>query len=210
MEMPVPQKSFGALYLEKAFTYREYLKLVEDLAAEGKATGPDQSEGYVHYSQLNIQRMHRLEKTTILLPEIKEQLLSIDRPQTWLVITEGWCGDAAQSLPVIQAMSMVNPLITLRLVLRDEHPGLIDHYLTNGISRSIPILIAMDTATHEELFVWGPRPAALQQLFMGMKSEGLSYDVIKEEVQRWYNKDKTISIQHDLTALVLAVPERKD
>jgi hypothetical protein len=190
-----------AIYLEKAISYEAYKQLVEDLLAAGKVTGPNQSEALVHYSQLNGQRMHRVEKTIQILPAVQEQMLSIDSPQTWLVLTEGWCGDAAQSLPVMQALAGLNSRISLRLLLRDEHLELMDRYLTNGVSRSIPKLIALDPRTGQELFTWGPRPAALQESFIGMRSEGLPYDVIKEELQRWYNKDKTFSIQQELAGL---------
>jgi hypothetical protein len=154
-----------------------------------------------HYSQLNVQRMHRVEKTIQILPEVKEGMLAVTRPQTWLVLTEGWCGDASQSLPVIKALADLNPNIRMRILLRDDNPELIDRYLTNGISRSIPKLIALDPATGAELFTWGPRPIALQESFYGMRSEGLPFDVIKEELQRWYNADKTVSIQRELAAL---------
>ena len=189
------------IYLEKAISYEAYKQLVDDLLAAGKATGPASSEALVHYSALNQQRMHRLEKTTEVLPAVREQVSGIGKPQTWLVLTEGWCGDAAQSLPVMHALAELNPLISLRLLLRDDNLELMDRYLTNGVSRSIPKLIGLDTATGEELFTWGPRPTALQESFMGMRGEGLSYDVIKEELQRWYNKDKTASIQQELAGL---------
>jgi hypothetical protein len=188
-------------YLEKAISYEAYKLMVDELLAQGRTTGPNQSEAFIHYTQLNQQRMHRLEKTTEVLPAVKEAIGSILRAQTWLVLTEAWCGDAAQSLPVIYTLSRLNPLIDLRLLLRDENLELMDMYLTNGTSRSIPKLIGLDTATGEERFTWGPRPAALQESFMGMRSEGLPYDVIKEELQRWYNKDKTISIQQELAGL---------
>jgi hypothetical protein len=160
----------------------------------------------VHYSQLNVQRMHRVEKTIQILPEVKEQLQRVSRPQTWLVLSEGWCGDASQSLPVMKAVADLNPKIRMRVLLRDENPELMDRYLTGGISRSIPRLIAVDPATGTELFTWGPRPAALQESFYGMRSEGLPYDVIKEELQRWYNMDKTVTIQRELAALADAAP----
>jgi hypothetical protein len=189
------------IYLEKAISYEAYKQLVGDLLAAGKATGPNSSEGLVHYSELNLQRMHRLEKTIQVLPAVQEQVTGIGKPQTWLVLTEGWCGDAAQSLPIIHALAVLNPLISLRLLLRDENIELMDRYLTNGVSRSIPKLIGLDTATGEELFTWGPRPAALQESFIGMRGEGLPFDVIKEELQRWYNKDKTVTVQQELAAL---------
>ena len=201
MDMPGNGMKIEQDYLQKSITYESYKRLIEDLLAEGKATGPEQSEALTRYTQLNVQRMHRLEKTIQLLPEVSEQMTGVSRPQTWLVLTEGWCGDAAQSLPVIKALADLNPNIQLRILLRDENPELMDRYLTNGVSRSIPKLIAVDRATGAQLFTWGPRPAALQESFYGMRSEGLPHDVIKEELQRWYNTDKTVTIQRELAAL---------
>jgi hypothetical protein len=204
MDMPGTERRVEPSYLEKSITYDAYKKLVEDLLAAGKATGPQQSEAMTHYSLLNVQRMHRVEKTMQILPEVREQLIRIKRPQTWLVLTEGWCGDAAQSLPVIKALADLNPQIGVRILLRDENPELMDRYLTNGISRSIPKLIALDPATGAELFTWGPRPTTLQESFYGMRSKGLHFDVIKEELQRWYNTDRTVTIQRELAALLKA------
>ena len=203
MNMPGTDRKVELSYLQKSMTYESYKQLVEDLLAAGKATGPQQSEALVHYSQLNVQRMHRVEKTIQILPGIREQMPGVSRPQTWLVLTEGWCGDASQSLPVMKALADLNPHIQMRTLLRDENPELMDRYLTNGVSRSIPKLIAVDPATGMELFTWGPRPTALQELFYGMRSEGLPYDMIKEELQRWYNKDKTVTIQRELAALAI-------
>jgi Thioredoxin len=201
MDISRPERTVELPYIEKSISYDAYKQLVENLLAAGKVTGPQQSEALVHYSQLNLQRMHRVEKTIQVLPEIKAKLLLLSQPQTWLVLTESWCGDASQSLPVMQSLADLNPNIRLRILLRDENPELMDRYLTNGVSRSIPKLIAVDPATGKEFFNWGPRPTALQESFYGMRSEGLSYDVIKEELQRWYNKDRTMTIQQELAAL---------
>ena len=201
MDMPGTGRKVELSYIEKSMTYEAYKQLVEDLLAEGKATGSIQSEAMKHYTELNMQRMHRVEKTIQILPEIKEQLPGVRRPQIWLVLSEGWCGDAAQSLPVMKALANLNPNIQMRVLLRDENPELMDRYLTGGISRSIPKLISVDPETGTELFTWGPRPTALQESFYGMRSEGLTYDVIKEELQRWYNKERTVTIQRELTAL---------
>jgi hypothetical protein len=206
MDNPGTGRKIEPAWLAKAITYEQYKTLVDDLLAAGKATGPIQSEALVHYSQLNQQRMHRLEKTMQLIPAVKDQLLGIGRRQTWLVLTEGWCGDAAQSLPVMQALASLNPMISLRLLLRDDNSALMDRYLTNGVSRSIPKLIALDPLTGEELFTWGPRPKALQESFLEMRASGLPYEGIKEALQHWYNKDKTVTIQRELAALV-ATPE---
>lgn len=206
MDIPRPERTIERNYIEKSISYDDYKQLVETLLVAGKVTGPQQSEALAHYSQLNLQRMHRVEKTIQLVPEIKDKLLLLHQPQIWLVLTEGWCGDASQSVPVMQALAIVNPNIRLRILLRDENPELMDRYLTNGDSRSIPKLIALDPDTGKELFTWGPRPTALQETFYGMRSEGLSYDIIKEELQRWYNKDRTVTIQQELATLATNTP----
>lgn len=200
-------KKVDTAYLKKAISYEAFIKLMNDLLAEGKTTGPNQSEAFIHYTQMNQQRMHRLEKTTSVLPTAKESIISVTNPQIWLVLTEAWCGDAAQSLPVMHILAQQNPLIDLQILLRDDNLELMDQYLTNGISRSIPKLIALDAATGTTLFTWGPRPTALQELFYQMKTGGKDYDTIKEELQRWYNNDRTASIQSELAGLAAATSE---
>src|SRR5580692_605838 len=135
MDSPGTGQKIESGYLQKAISYDAYKRLLEDLLSAGKTTGPLQSEAMVHYAELNLQRMHRLEKTIQVLPAVATQMSGVDRSQIWLVLTEGWCGDAAQSLPVIHALAELNPLISLRLLLRDENLELMDRYLTNGVSR---------------------------------------------------------------------------
>ena len=62
------------------------------------------------------------------------------------------------------------PGLELRIVLRDEHPEVMDRYLTNG-SRSIPIVIALDEE-FRELGHWGPRPRELQAWVMEQPAHG--------------------------------------
>jgi hypothetical protein len=192
------RKVIDRKYLNSAMDYPGYRKLVDDLLLEGKVTGPQQSESLAHYTKLNVQRMQRIDKTVQLLPEVSETLRAISKPQTWLVITEGWCGDAAQILPVLNAMTNANPLIQLRLLLRDENPELIDQYLTDGTSRSIPKLVVLDAETLEEKFNWGPRPAPLQELYKKMRTEGMDYAAIAQELHGWYAKDKTVHTQKEI------------
>ena len=205
METSAAGRKIEPAYLAKAITYPAYTALIASLLAQDRTTGSDQSAAMVHFTQLNQQRMHRLEKVIELLPETVTLIRGISTPQTWLVLTEAWCGDAAQSVPVMHAVAALNPLIELKLLLRDENLGLMDQYLTHGVSRSIPKLIGVDTTTSEELFVWGPRPAPLQEIFMRLKAEGMEFHQIKEELQRWYNKDKTATIQQELSAVASGV-----
>lgn len=205
MDTPNTGRTIEAVYLQKAISYEAYTALIDDLVSKGQTSGPDQSAAMVHYTQLNQQRMHRWEKTIQLLPSAEAAIRSITLPQTWLVLTEAWCGDAAHIIPIMHALAALNPLITLRFLFRDENPELMDRYLTDGVSRSIPKLIGLDTATLEELFTWGPRPATLQALFMQLRQNGTAFPEIKEELQRWYNKDKTVAVQEELSLLVAGV-----
>ncbi len=188
-------------FLSRAMDYETYKKVITDLLAEHKVTGPVQSELLTSYTKLNVHRMRRIEKTIELLPDVKKVLEKISSPQTWLVLTEGWCGDAAQIVPVIHAMATINQHIQLQMLLRDENPELMDLYLTNGKSRSIPKLVAL-SSTREEIFNWGPRPDYLQKRFYQLKNEGMAHDMIKEDLHRWYAKDRTHTIQQEIGTLL--------
>lgn len=187
--------------LENTLTYQEYKDLVKELLADGKSTGPNQSEDLTNYSMLNDRRMKRLDKTIKIADETAQEIQKLDEPQTWLVITEGWCGDAAQNLPVLDKMAALNENINLKLVLRDENLELMDLFLTNG-GRSIPKLIALDI-DNNVIDSWGPRPTVATKMVADYKAEHGTLDPeFKQDLQVWYNKDKGKSTQDDFVKLV--------
>ncbi len=188
-------------FLAKSMTFAEYIKLIDDLLLEGKTTGGIQSEAMFDYGRLNRQRMHRLEKTVSLGVELSEIVRSVQRPTIWLTLTEGWCGDAAQNIPVIEKIASESNNIETRYLLRDENLELMDAYLTNN-ARSIPKLIVLDTQTFEVLGIWGARPAAAQDAYLKWKDQRLEKPAIMEKMQRWYNDDKTLSLQSEFAELV--------
>lgn len=188
-------------YTDRGMYYDEYRRLIDAFLMVGKSTAKRESESLVEHSKLNVVRMNRLDKTTEIIPELQEKISEISAPQTWLVLTEGWCGDAAQIVPVLNKIAELNSNIQLKFLLRDEHLELMNKYLTNGKSQSIPKLVVLDEHNNE-LFNWGPRPQALQELFYHMKANAMNNDSIKEEIHKWYAKDKTMSIQKDLLALL--------
>jgi hypothetical protein len=187
--------------LNKAMSYTQYRNLLQDLFAQGKTTGNNQSEEYLGYAKINLQRMQRLEKTTQLSEDLRSALSKITKSYIWLVITEGWCGDAAQNLPVLHLLAQEFKVIELKLILRDEHLEVMDQYLTNG-SRSIPKLICLEKDSLKEKFVWGPRPAVLQDIVIQMKKENKPKSEKGLVTQNWYNMDKTRSLQLELLNLV--------
>jgi hypothetical protein len=187
--------------LKNTYTYLEYKNLVKHLLAEGKSTGPNQSEALTNYSLLNDKRMKRLDKTIKLTETTQLEIAKVTQPQTWLVITEGWCGDAAQNLPVIDKMASLNSNIELKLVLRDENLALMDLFLTNG-GRSIPKLIILDKDVNV-MNTWGPRPKVATKMVADYKAEHGALDAaFKQDLQVWYNKDKGQSTQNDFVEMI--------
>jgi hypothetical protein len=150
---------------------------------------------------LNSTRMKRLDKTIKIHDKTNAEIQKIKKPTTWLVLTEGWCGDAAQNLPVINKMADLNDNITLKIVLRDENLDLMDLFLTNG-ARAIPKLIVLDK-DNNLLDTWGPRPAVATKMVADYKTEHGALDAqLKEDLQVWYNKDKGKSTQDDFIKLL--------
>jgi hypothetical protein len=187
--------------LKNSISYQEYKDLVKKLLAENKSTGPNQSADLTNYSLLNATRMKRLDKNIQISDETIKEVQKITEPVTWLLLTEGWCGDAAQNLPVINKMADFNKNINLKLVLRDENLDLMDLFLTNG-SRSIPKLIAMDK-DNNVLNTWGPRPAIATEMVADYKTKNGALDAdFKQNLQLWYNKDKGKSTQEDFVKLM--------
>ncbi|MCA0431078.1 MAG: thioredoxin family protein [Bacteroidetes bacterium] len=187
-------------YLKKSYTYKEYISLLENLMLQGKTTGETQTDELINYANLNLARIHRLEKTVEITPELKELILNIKHNYTWLVITEGWCGDAAQNITPLYFITQLNPKINLALVLRDDNLDLMDKYLTNG-GRSIPKLICLDE-NNKEIFNWGPRPIAAQKIVQELMANKATLEEKSLTIQKWYNTDKTLSLQNEFVELI--------
>jgi|SRR5690554_93442 len=185
-----------------SYTYEDYLKLVDQKIDNKLSTGHEQNEMLADFTKLNRARMKRLDKTQQILPELEKAVKAIRVPQIWLVLTESWCGDAAQHLPVFNKLSALNPLIELRLVLRDDNDELMQKYLTKG-GRSIPKLIVVSDDMETTLFDWGPRPKVAQvEVERLLHEQGGFNDAVKEGIQVWYNKDEGRSLQEELMKLM--------
>jgi|AntRauTorckE5430_2_1112549.scaffolds.fasta_scaffold12573_2 hypothetical protein len=192
--------------LAKAQTYPAYRQMVTELLEnEGKTTGPNQSDFYLEIAHLNQARMKRLDRKPKLSKATTNFLDGLDRDLILLVLTEGWCGDAAQIVPILQWMADYGPRLHLYCLLRDENPAVMDAFLTDG-ARSIPKVIILDTETKEVLGSWGPRPAPAQQLVMDYKhtpeAEQGTYEEFQRSLHGWYARDKTVTTQRELVAVL--------
>lgn len=180
--------------------FENYLSYFEDILANPSKFPTYADPEYLNYAKLNWSRMNRWLKKFEPTEDAKEFFATLKERQTWILITEPWCGDAAHSVPQIYNLVKDNSNITVDIQLRDAEPFLIDKYLTDG-SKSIPKLIIRNESG-SDIAIWGPRPEALQQLFLEMKEEGKALEEIKEYFQKWYNEDKGIELQHELITLL--------
>jgi len=189
--------------LANSFTYEAFKNKVEEVVKQGKSTGNDpENENLANYSKLTYARIKRLDKTLKIDQSISEKIKSITKPVTWIVLTESWCGDAGQTIPVINKLAELNPNIELKLLFRDENDELMSEFLTNG-GKSIPKLIAYNKDSKSVLNTWGPRPSEATKLVNDYKeAHGKLTPEFKQDLQVWYNKDKGKNTAEDISNLI--------
>ena len=188
--------------LKTAKSYSEYKSMVLELIKEGKSTGEIQNDTLFNFSKLNNQRMKRLDKQARLSEGSLNKTREIEKDFTWLVLTESWCGDAAQTLPILNKFAETNQKIDFKVVLRDENEELMNRFLTNG-SKSIPKLIVIDNSSKQVLKTWGPRTQKASKMVLDYKKEhGKIDETIKTELQKWYNQDRGSQIEKELIEII--------
>ena len=185
--------------ITNSYSYEEYREKVNDLFANGKTTGDNHSESMMDYTKMNIQRMNRWDKKVELSEDMKDALSRLNCSFDWILISEAWCGDAAQNLPILGAIAKHSEKINLQVILRDENTEIMNDYLTNG-GMSIPKLIIFDKETGKEVTTWGPRPGVLQQMVMDNKHSDnpIPFSEFSIDIQKWYNKDKGQTLQKEV------------
>lgn len=187
--------------LKNSYSYKEYRELITNLLNQGKSTSENDSDSLVDYTKLNESRMNRIDKKLELTDNIINQVKNQKSKQTWLVISEGWCGDAAQNIPVINKIAELSDNVDLRIVLRDKNLDLMSNFLTNG-GQAIPKLIALDDNSNV-IDTWGPRPSVATNMVKEYKTAHGKIDAeFKKNLQLWYNKDKGQSLSEDFIKIL--------
>ena len=186
--------------LASSLSYTAYRQHITDVLTQ-EAPDAQLAKMLPHYRE-NEDRMNSLAPTVTVLPELQAALSQLTQRYIWVVITEGWCGDAGQLVPIVEAVTQAsNDHLETRYFLRDSNPELIDRYLTNG-GRAIPITVVVHADTLTEAGVWGPRPAAAQTLVQGLKAREVPFSELVAQLHGWYAEDATRSTQQELLALV--------
>ena len=182
-------------------SYREYYDLTkkEIETSDPIRLSDDEIKKYGD-KKLNLHRMTRIEKHYSVSEESKNLILQIDKPQTWMIISETWCGDSAQNIPFLAKMAEANSNINLKIILRDAHPEIMDLYLTNG-TRSVPILVALDEM-ESEFFRWGPRPQEAKQLVDDLIAQGVEKSIKAEKLHLWYGRNRGRSLEIEMFKVI--------
>lgn len=175
-------------YFDQGISYEQYIQNFQDEIAQGDGSK------FAKYLPQNWKRQSRLDRKFKVDIEMLNAIDALDQKLNWLVISEHWCGDASQINPIINKIAEHSKgKINLRFVYRDEDTALIDAHLTDGRSRSIPILIQLDESFNL-MKTYGPRPAEAQKLVLDILADGGNYST---PLHTWYAKDKQKSLRQD-------------
>ena len=119
-------------WFEKGITPDEYIKSLEK-----------HKVGFSHiYANFSVP------EDESFLQSVREKELRV------IVLAEPWCGHCMLNIPVLLRLSEKTNM-PVRFLPRDENLELMDQYLTNGKSRTIPIFIFIDNDGNE-VTKWGP------------------------------------------------------
>ncbi len=185
------------------FSYREFLEWSKELTDAEQTSGPQQESHLIEYTALNHTRMERIEKRAKLNDELENKIDQIENPQHWVFLTETWCGDSAQNLPVIgKASEYAGDKIQLTIALRDQNTHLIEQYIPT-LGMAIPRILALDE-DDELLAQWGSRPQPAQAFIDKWKAnpETVSKKAVQKEMQLWYAKNKHQALQQELITFI--------
>jgi hypothetical protein len=188
--------------LSQTIAWGEYYNIARRYAEADDRPELYRDEKMLRYTRENIGRMDHILDTINIESKLYNLLAALRRDLTWVALSEPWCGDASQVVPVLYTIASCSDKIAFRILQSDAYADVMNAYLTDG-SRSIPKLVCLDTQTMEELGTWGPRPAALQNIVLENKDDtSLSFGAKVRMVHHWYENDKTASIQEEFIDLI--------
>ena len=90
-------------------SFEEYESKFQHWVQEQQTSSANPTSQLIEFTKLNWIRSQRIKKTVSLNPALLEEVAKLKYNYTWIVVTEAWCGDSAQNLPVIAAIANSNP-----------------------------------------------------------------------------------------------------
>lgn len=140
--------------------------------------------------------------------EFAQRIAATESSWSLLVLTEDWCGDSVNLLPWVDALASAAPNVEVRYLARDANLDLMDLHLTNGRSRSIPVVILLDS-NFEERSWWGPRPREAQSWYW-TEGQLLDKDERYKQLRSWYARDRGRSTLEEITVMIETAAAHRD
>lgn len=158
-------------------------------------------ESYIDSAQRNQEFWRGVYRNARVAADLLPRVAAVTGRWNLLVLSEDWCGDAVNSVPVIVRLAESIAECECRIVSRDANPDLMNSHLTTG-TRSIPVVMVLDD-TYQEKGWWGPRPAELQRWFL---TEGFRMEKPdrSRQMREWYARDRGRSAQAEVLAIIEA------
>ena len=192
---------FTPSLISETISWQQYLALAQQYVNTNDKPEKYRDEKMLRYTYENVERIQRVLEQMKVETKLYNTLNTLGVKWTWVVLTEPWCGDAAQVVPALYTLSTCSENIDFRILLSDSHSDILDQFLTKG-SRSIPKLICINEL-QEVIGTWGPRPAILQQLVLAQKDDTTkTFGDKVRSIHQWYEQDKTNTLQEEFVQLV--------
>ncbi|MGI6643610.1 MAG: thioredoxin family protein [Bacillota bacterium] len=105
-------------------------------------------EQYLQEADMNVPTMRENFANTQVKPEHDAYFRSLakrlpERSIRVLVLSEPWCGDCVENLPVLAKLESLYPFLKLHIFPRDQNLDIMDEYLTEGMA-IIPVFVFFD------------------------------------------------------------------
>lgn len=185
--------------IKNGISYQQYVDGIAKMVSDKTTSGTEQTEERIELTKLNMHRMKRINETTHNLHTVE-----LSSEIGVVILTEAWCGDSAQNVPWLEHfINASHPKMESFYFFRDEHPELMNQFLTNG-SRSIPKCIFFEKATGVVLDTWGPRPTEIKNWLAEFRAANpeISKHDWEIELHKYYTKNKGAAILSDLQELI--------
>ncbi len=159
-------------------------------------------DGFTRYAKKNLKEFRGVYNHAELPDNLVGWVNRLRREIRLLVIGADWCGDVVANIPAVARLSELTPRLQMRILDRDRHEDLMQHFLTNG-GMAIPIVI-ISTADFREHRSWGPRPAPCQAI-MDEKKGKIPKEEIYPLIRDWYHEDHHRTLYKEITDLIKEV-----
>ncbi|MBS7334075.1 MAG: thioredoxin family protein [Weeksellaceae bacterium] len=186
-------------YIKNGYSFEDYLEKIEDQLEEQIEL--DDPKELVPYYAINLKQSREIRKNFRYNPGMEKKAKSYNADIKFLIISEGWCEDASQIVPVVDRLAETIG-VECKFVFRDENIELMEEYNTNG-SHSIPIIIGV-TPDGDEAFRFGPRPAKAMNFTERFKRDPDKYSRadFEEDLDRYYLENHGQDIITEILELI--------